>query len=208
MKHLNLCRVSSQRFGRPREAAAGRCLRSSIWATGPIGYAMNIELTWLVAFVLCVLAPSFGDAESTMSDAAESHRQAAPRQETRANPHGKPAPRSSQQGSSKTHNAAGRSGRAVTTAPNTRSAASNTRAATHTTALNSAALMQTHPATPAYVAAAPHFTSNGLKPNTAAAVPSTGVGRRALGAGIIGGPAKYDARHGAIMGGTVTGRKR
>jgi hypothetical protein len=43
--------------------------------------------------------------------------------------------------------------------------------------------------------------------------PAVGVsgpiaGRRALGSAAIGGPAKYDAKHGAVVGGPSVGRKR
>jgi hypothetical protein len=34
------------------------------------------------------------------------------------------------------------------------------------------------------------------------------VGRRASGAAVIGGPARYDAKRSAVIGGTVTARKR
>jgi hypothetical protein len=34
------------------------------------------------------------------------------------------------------------------------------------------------------------------------------AGRRPSSTAVIGGPARYDAKHGAVIGGTVTGRKR
>jgi hypothetical protein len=57
-------------------------------------------------------------------------------------------------------------------------------------------------------AAIPHFIPNAPKAPNVSGAPGTVVGRGAVNRGVIGGAAKYDAKHGAVIGGAVTGRKR
>jgi hypothetical protein len=51
-------------------------------------------------------------------------------------------------------------------------------------------------------------TAVSLRANNASGVSGNIVGRRAAVPAAIGGPAKYDAKHGAVIGGTVARRKR
>lgn len=53
-----------------------------------------------------------------------------------------------------------------------------------------------------------HFIPNVPKTANVSDAPGTIGGRRAADRAVIGGAAKYDAKHGAVIGGTVTGRKR
>jgi hypothetical protein len=94
---------------------------------------------------------------------------------------------------------------AVTTTPRGRPVMSKAGPAASTTF----APMQNRQAIPVV----PRVTTNSRVVANISRAPSNGAsgntaGRRATGIAVIGGPARYDAKHGAVVGGTVSGRKR
>jgi hypothetical protein len=57
------------------------------------------------------------------------------------------------------------------------------------------------------VTVAPPITTNPHAATGISRASGNTAGRRASGTSVIGGPARYDAKRGAVIGGTVTGRK-
>jgi hypothetical protein len=158
------------------------------------------RIEWaLLAAVLGMFVPGFAGAETTGAVAANSG-QAAPPPAARARPQAKPVPPSAKGGPRK----AGLRP-AVTTTPRPRPVTSNADPAASTTA---ARMQNTHAVT-----AVPHVATNARAAANVSRTPGSGApgntaGRRTSGPATIGGPARYDAKHGAVIGGTVTGRKR
>ena len=137
----------------------------------------------LLAAVLGMFASGFAHAETAAAGAAKSGRQAAPPPAGHADPHAKPAPPT----------------------PSTRPVPSPPAGMTQAGPAPTTVTPMQNP----HAVAVPRVTAT----TSAAATGPSGasgntVGRRASGTAIIGGPARYDAKHGAVVGGTVTGRKR
>jgi hypothetical protein len=148
----------------------------------------KIECALLVA-VLAMFVPGFAHAETSGADAAKSGGQAAPPHAVHAKSNARPAP------------------------PSGKGAPRKTGLSPTVTSTTAASMQNRHAVTPA-----PHITTNphaatGISRASGTAPSGTGAsgntaGRRASGVSVIGGPARYDAKHGAVIGGTVTGRKR
>jgi hypothetical protein len=174
----------------------------------------KLECALLVA-VLGMFIPGFAHAETSAADAVKSGQQAAPPRAAPAKPHAQPAPPSGKGAPRKTGsvdarpktrisaaNASPRAGtrlsRAVTTTPSTRAVMTKAGPAAMTArpTQNLRAVTVRHAATSSRGAT----NVSGTSGNT--------LGRRAPSTAVIGGPAKYDAKHGAVISGTVTGRKR
>jgi hypothetical protein len=191
----------------------------------------KIECVLLVA-VLGMFVPGFGHAETTGADAVKSGRQAEPAHAARAKPHAKPAPPSGQAAPRKTGRvdarpptpigvahasprAGTRRGPAVTTTPTTRPVMTNAGPATRPVMTNAGPAVSTTAAAMQNLRAVtvPNVTTNSRGAANVGGASGNGAsgnttGRRPSGAAVIGGPARYDAKHGAVIGGTVTGRKR
>jgi hypothetical protein len=155
--------------------------------------ATKIERALLVV-VLAMFVPGFGHTETTVVDAAKSGRQAAPTHEPRTGQHAKPAPQSDKRAPGKSGRFDARLPMPIATNPSPRAGSRRSHAVTTTR----------NP----HAAPVPQFTSNPVKATNTSGVSGNTVARRATVPAAIGGPAKYDAKHGAVIGGTVTGRKR
>jgi hypothetical protein len=154
---------------------------------------MKIERALLVV-VVATFVPGFGHTETAVVDAAKSGRQAAPTHEPRAEAHVNPAPQSGKR-------APGKSGRFDARLPMPIATNASPRAGTR----RSHAVTTTRNP---HAAAIPQFTSNPVSATNVSGVSGNTVARRATVPAVVGGPAMYDAKHGAVIGGTVTGRKR
>lgn len=181
----------------------------------------------LLMVVVGMCAPVFGHAEKTVVDTAKSERQAAPPKPTRARPQTTPprAPRTGPQAAAappsdkgaprSTDRVDARWPESGTTSRSPSIGASPSRAAATTgitpsvTAVaGSSASTAVAPTQNGPAVARGHFIPNVPKTANVSDAPATIGGRRAADRAVIGGAAKYDAKHGAVIGGTVTGRKR
>jgi hypothetical protein len=138
----------------------------------------KIECALLVA-VLAMFVPGFAHAETSGADAAKSGGQAAAAHAVHAKSNARPAP------------------------PSGKGAPRKTGLSPTVTSTTAASMQNRHAVTPA-----PHITTNPHAATGISRASGNTAGRRASGVSVIGGPARYDAKHGAVIGGTVTGRKR
>jgi hypothetical protein len=183
---------------------------------------MTITCCLVVIMVLGTLAPGVSSAESTDAESAKDREQAAANRATPANLYAQNAapkrspvkpqrPSQSRQPQSVASTPSGargyRGGRAVATVP---------AGAARSSAVTAAPMAGT--AAPGAAAAAPvapggtqnqhaaltnHFIPNATRAFNVTGVTGNTQGRQASLPGVVGGPAKYDAKKGAAIGGTV-----
>lgn len=192
----------------------------SAWRTT----AMTIERCLLVILVLSALAPVVGWAD--VAEIARNREQAAEDQRAPANTRGqhaapkrtpvkaRPQPRNDAAAPSSARGS--RRGRAATAAPTAVATAPSNAVSVAPVSVAGTAAPAASAAAPAaaggtqnpHAAVTRHFT-----PNAPGALNLTGVtgntaARRASVPEVVGGPAKYDAKKGAIVSGTVARQKR